>query len=303
MIAVFDHVFSYLKDNDLDATLDRFKRAGFLVDQQRKVRHSCGRLTGFAHLTSSYLEFLSVVDEAEFGCQADFRERLFRSRPQPYGIGAKVENARLVHRTLKQTFPEIPPVVTQAAIGKKKRKPAWTFCQMPPHAFPGAEVFGIQYHHARRARPELRQGPNTIFALGGFAFCSDHREKNLAGWKFTLSKLGRVSTAGSTLRFGAQQVEWISRAEYRRRTGQAYAGVVEEQGGIAIIKLLCADLREVRRSLMAQNFRCVAQRDAKADFAPDPNTGYTFELIQEKPARFMRHLNQGSPPKTRRAGP
>lgn len=70
MITHFDHVYSPLRDNDLDGTLNRFRRAGFLVGEDTR-RHACGRLTGFAHMTGSYLEFLSVIDEEEFQREAN----------------------------------------------------------------------------------------------------------------------------------------------------------------------------------------------------------------------------------------
>jgi hypothetical protein len=112
MLELFDHVFSPLRDNDLDATLARFARAGFLVSP-KKVRHPAGRLSGFVHLTSFYLEFLSVVDEVAFGREAAWDEQYFRAHPRPYGFGPLTSDATALHRTLSRQYPEMPPVVSR----------------------------------------------------------------------------------------------------------------------------------------------------------------------------------------------
>lgn len=290
MIKLFDHVFSPVRDNDLDATLARFERAGFLLNP-KKVRHPCGRLTGFVQLTESYLEFLSVIDEAEFAREATWVDRFFRTNPHPYGIGALTTRARAIHRALSPHFPEMPPVTTRAPVGREK--PAWTFCSMSPRAFAGAFVFALQYHGRRRVKPKLQHGQNTIFALGGFTFCSAEPDRARSTWKRTLERVTRVTASGPKLRHGAQEVEWISFDEYRQRTRHPYRGGHEHFGGIAGIKLLCSDIGKACRRLVGGGFQCVLESQTNAFFEPDPNTGYTFELIQQGPARFLRSLDGG----------
>lgn len=287
MIKLFDHVFSPVRDNDLDATLARFERAGFLINP-KKVRHPCGRLTGFVQLTESYLEFLSVIDEAEFAREATLVDRFFRTNPHPYGIGALTTKARAIHRALSPHFPEMPPVTSRAPVGREK--PAWTFCSMSPRAFSGAFVFALQYHGRRRVKPKLQHGQNTIFALGGFTFCSTEPERAQSTWKRTLERVARVTATEAKLRHGVQEVEWISLDEYRQRTRQPYRGGPEHLGSIAGIKLLCADIAEACRWLAGGGFQCVSKSETTAFFEPDPNTGYTFELFQQNPARFLSSL-------------
>jgi hypothetical protein len=86
MITHLDHVYSHLKDNDLEKTLAKYERAGFIANQT-KMRHPNGHLNGFVTLTGTYLEFISIVDEADFSKNADSTERALREDPHPYGIG------------------------------------------------------------------------------------------------------------------------------------------------------------------------------------------------------------------------
>ena len=74
MITHLDHIYSYLKDNNLDDALARFERAGFLP-MPDKVRHSLGMLNRFISLTGSYLEFVSIVDDADFQKNAGRRQQ------------------------------------------------------------------------------------------------------------------------------------------------------------------------------------------------------------------------------------
>ena len=302
MITHFDHVYSPLRDNDLDATLARFKRAGFLVGDS-KARHACGRLTGFAHMTGSYLEFLSVIDEAEFNREAAVEDRIFRHFPRPYGIGARTSSARTVHRRIKRLHPDTPSLMTRSRIESRDTRPVWTFCLMSRGAFPGANLFAIQYHSRRRDALTIRQGPNTIFALGGFVFCSAHVRADRAAWENSLRAVGRVVARGSHLECAGQQLEWISFSEYRRLMGRPYQSTPFASGGIAVVKLFCANLRDSRRYLVSENFTCVRAAGDSALFAPDFNTGYAFELIQSDPSAFLQSMRGVQPTKRRDAKP
>lgn len=203
MFTHFDHTFAPLRDNNLDATLARFERAGFLLIP-KKVRHPAGRLSGFVQLTSSYLEFLSVVDEGAFAREATSEERYFRAHPRPYGFGALMSDAVSLHRTLSRQFPEMPPVVIRAPVGGEEL--AWSFCLPPPRAFPGAFVFALQYHGNRPGLPLQAQcGPNTIFALGGFVLCSPEPAAAIKTWRSSLREIARLRAHGSRLRLNGMQ--------------------------------------------------------------------------------------------------
>jgi hypothetical protein len=293
MFTHFDHTFSPLRDNNLDATLARFERAGFLVIP-KKVRHPAGRLSGFVQLTSSYLEFLSVVDERAFAREATWEERYFRAHPRPYGFGALTSDAVSLHRTLSRQFAEMPPVVSRASVGGEE--PAWSFCLPPPRAFPGAFVFALQYHGSRQGVPPQAQcGPNTIFALGGFVLCSSEPAAAIKTWRSTLREIARLRAVGPRLRLsGMQDLEWISPTEYRRRFGAVFQRSPGRFGDIAAVKLLCTNVDEACRRLAGEDFKCVRQTRASASFAPDSNTGFTFELIRSQPAKFLRALTDRS---------
>jgi len=285
MFTLFDHVFSPLRDNDLDATLARFARAGFLVSP-KKVRHPAGRLSGFVHLTSSYLEFLSVVDEGAFAREATWDEQYFRAHPRPYGFGARTSDAASLHRTLSRQYPEMAPVVSRAPVGGEE--PGWSFCLPPPRAFPGAFVFALQYHGSRQGvRPQTQWGPNTIFGLGGLVFCSSGRAAAIKTWRNSLRKITRLRAVGTCLRSRMQDLQWIAPAEYRRRFGVVFQRGPGRFGDIAAVKLLCTDVDEACLRLTGEHFKCVRQTKARAFFAPDSNTGFTFELIRSRPAKFV----------------
>lgn len=290
MLTLFDHVFSPLKDNHLDAALRRFERAGFIVDAD-KARHRCGRLTGFVRLTGTYLELLSVVDEAEFQRDAMRVDRIFRQDPQPYGVGAIAAEPNEIYRRLHPIHPEMAAPAVHFAVGDETRRPRWTMGMMPRKAFPGTNVFTIKYHERSPDAFRLRQGPNTIFALGGFVFCTARAAEHRAAWRTTLELVGqnRPEERGTTLRVGGQEIEWRSPDDYRQIFGRPYNRMYEDLGAIAAVKLLCTDLVTAQRSLTAAGFELAQACAGRAYFHRDANTGFTFELSEADPSEFLHH--------------
>ena len=284
MISHVDHVYSYLRDNDLDETLQRFQRAGFLIGAT-KARHSCGRLTGFAHMTASYLEFLSVTDEGTFRREASLDDRYFRLNPRPFGAGMRTMNARALHRSLRGKWTDLPAVIETCVPGSSPRTLGLTICLMPRTVFPGITLFAVQYHLRKKESGEVRFGPNTIFALCGLVFCTDDIPNEVSRWRRNLSVFCGARRSKSIVAIGAQKLEWISPAEYRHRHGVEFQGNPLGGDGIAVVQLACLDLSSACRFLEAEGFRRVGGTARKARFAPDANTGYTFEVVQKHPRR------------------
>lgn len=290
MISVFDHVLSPLKDNDLAGNLRRFEQAGFVVPPDQ-IRHRCGRLTGFARMTGTYLEFMSVVDEDEFRRDAAQADRVLRQDPHPYGVGSVASDPHEVYRRLRPDHPKMLPPATHAAVGDSSRRPRWTIVMLPRPALPGTNLSAIRYHERRPDAFRLRQGPNTVFALGGFVFCTSRGDEHRAAWRTTLARIAHppIQERGAVLHVGAQQVEWISPEDYWALYGAAFNRMYEDFGALAAVKLLCTDLEVARDSLVRAGFRAVRTSD-RVLFHRDANTGFAFELLRADPDEFI-HLH------------
>lgn len=292
MITRFDHVYSYLKDNDLDACYARFSRAGFLMDE-RRMRHPKGHLTGFVEMTGTYLEFLSVVDEQEFEREADPENRIFRSNPQPFGIGAVCTDPQLIFDRLAPIYPELKKPYSRGEQGKPEGPVLWTFCPLPHQATPGADVFPLMYHRRQGKKYELKVGPNTIFALGGVWLCSDSIEGRMDVWKRTLKPVTQdFRRLGRDIEFGAQKLSWISEAEYKTNFKDAWTSRSNEVGDICAVRLLAKDLSVAQKFLEKEGFAFLRDGEDQLITAKDANTGYAFVIERSDSEIFLTELNR-----------
>ena len=294
MISYFDHVYSHLRGNDLDAQLERMKRAGFEL-AEGKVRHRAGMLNGFVRMTGTYLEFISIVDEAEFEREAKTEDRIFRKAPKPSGIGAVSSNLDEVHRRLSSRFPDLKKPYISGKKDDPESKPVWRFCPFPFSLTPGANVFPLEYLNSKGKPVTLKQGANSIFGVTGFLFCSDHVDARVSKWQEVLEPVTReFSREGNTIRFGAQQLKWITPEEYEQRFERPWQRFLESPcGEIAAVLLGVEDLDRARDYLSREGF-FLRGDDNQAWTLYDDATGFTFVLERGDPGLFLQQLNERS---------
>lgn len=293
MIERFDHTYTYIRSNDLDATLQRFGRAGFMPLAEKR-RHPGGLLTGFLTLTGTYLEFLSVVDEDEFQREAEEDDKIFRKSPRPFGIGAVTSAPENIYSSLKGRYPSIEKPYSRGEAAKPDGPILWTFCGIPEAATPGAHIFSLKYHRSRAGRYAFKKGPNGIFAVGGFIFCANDPAASANKWAETLKLITEdLQVNGNHLRLGFQRLEWIGPTQYRERFGETWTEQEGSTKGICAVILLAEDLKTAGAHLAKEAFHVMPGSDPLGfDVRRDEETGYAFRIDQGVPQTVLDRLPQ-----------
>ena len=294
MITHLDHVYSYLRDNHLDNTLARAERAGFRI-APNKMRHPAGHFNGFTEMTGSYLEFISVVDEAEFDKEATGDDRLFRAEPGPFSSGAVCLDPLQLFLQLKPRYPTLKPPYSRGETGQVDAVIRWTFCPLPVECTPGCDVFPLKYH-SRTGKPyDLKVGKNSIYGMTGLVLCTDSVDKDMDSWEKTLSPVtSGFRREANEIQFGVQKLTWITPAEYQDRFGAPWLKRSSPCGSVAAVKLGAASIDTARSFLEPEGFRVAQGNIETATVAKDRNTGFAFMLERGDPEAFLIGLNQMS---------
>jgi len=292
MITHLDHIYSYLNGNNLDGTLARFEKAGFLISPN-KMRHAEGMLTGFVSFTGTYLEFISIVDEAEFAKEASEESKLLRLAPHPYGIGAVCLDPDLIYNKLSPIYPQFkPPYSTGSA--DKPEDIIWTFSPFPSAASLGAYLFALKYHKRLTPEFEEKKGPNSIFGIAGVYFCADDPEARADLWEKTLQSVTQdFKRANSEISFGCQKLRWMGCPERERIFGDQGWDQRKFLGAeICGVRLLAESLTAARRHLEQGGFQVRHSPDLNALITTDPNSAFTLVIEEGVSAQFCSALNR-----------
>lgn len=290
MISHFDHTYAFLADNNLEATLARFERAGFSLWPER-VKHAAGIETGFVAFSNCFLEFTTVFDEAAFAKDATEAEKQTRSNPRIIGVGAVASDPLSVEKKIRAFFPSMKKTYVRYA-DDNPTEAVWTYCPMPIEANPGIHVFAYRAHRRHDKPTELRMGPNTIFGLTGLVFCSPEGELRRNTWaKYYRALLPGFAETSTGFRTKSQTFEWISPSQYEEIFGEPWH---QKQGlyyDTAAVKLGAQDPVKVAAMLENEGFKCrwikpgiqfVTQRDS--------NTGNAFLIERDNAENFVAHL-------------
>lgn len=291
MITHFDHINSFLKSNRLQETIDRFKRAGFL-DRGHTVRHPAGNLNGFVQLTFGDLEFISIVDEDEFEREASVEDKYFRKVGRPTSIGAVFHQPDQTYLELNKFIPDLTPPFSR---GRKDAEDptavVWTFLLLPHTAFPGAEIFCVRYHKYIGQTPELRKGPNSIYGITGYVFCSDNIESDIARWLDLLRPISQdVRRVDNSIEMPLQKLKWISPQEYEALYGQPWVKHPYLCGNIAAVILGADDLKQARSMLTNENFGIASESSDLIQFQMDEETRFTLWIESGNSGEFLKKL-------------
>jgi hypothetical protein len=291
MITHLDHVYSHLKDNNLEETLAKFERAGFIANPT-KTRHPNGHLNGFVMLTGTYLEFISVIDEADFLKNADSTDKTLRSDPHPYGIGAVSLDPQLIHERLSPIYPNLKPPYSRGAADSPEDI-RWTFCPLPEEATPGAYVFPLKYHKRNTSKVDETKGANTIFGIGGFYFCAESPSSRMDTWTKTFEHVTpNFKREGNEISFGCQRLRWFSKAEH----AQIFGNVNWDKrkfldAEICGVRLLAESLAVAKPCLEQGGFQVRKSDELNALITTDPNSGYTLVIEEGDSKQFLSSMN------------
>jgi hypothetical protein len=292
MISHFDHIYCHAPNNELERALKKFNLAGFIISP-RKARHPAGHYNGFILLTHSYLELVSIVDEAEFANEADDEEKYFREYPRPFGIGALTVDPDKAYLGIKSLYPDVLPPYSRGEVGVEDPEPLWTFVPIPKESTPGADVFSLKY--LRPAPFEVRSGPNCIYAVGGFYFCTETPEADFQIWSQTLIvSASHLVRHHLELEVGFQKLKWISPQQYKVDFGEDWANAPFHSGKVAAVILYSTNLNTSIDCMQAAGFILSKKSEHEAFFRRDSITGYTL-ILKERPVGDVDFMPLSAP--------
>ena len=254
MITHLDHLYSYLRDNNLETALKRLEAAGF-IRVEKNMRHPAGHLNGFVKMTGTYLEFVSIVDEIEFEKDASPEDRLFRKHPQPFAAGAVCTDPQLIFERLSPIYSSLKPPYSRGETHNADSPILWTFCPLPSEATPGAEVFPLKYHSMSGKPYELTMGANSVFGITGLVLCSDQISERMDVWEKTLRSVSwNFKRTENEIEFGVQRLSWLTPAQYEARFLAPWVKLESKCGEISAIKLGVQSLETAKTCLESVGF-------------------------------------------------
>ena len=247
MISHFDHAFMFAP-HDAATTVAWLQAAGFLANLEDGVQHAGGQLNVFALLTGSYLEFMTIADEAEFQRSSSPVEQLYRQALRPFGVVAFTNDADEVFAKLEPQCAGLAPVA-RSAPADAPETPFWAILKIPEPTVPGVQVSVLQYLFPI-PKASVRCSPNSIYAFGGFWFCSEANEPARVSWLRLLGQLApEVQVNGNICNVGPQQLRWISPAEHEALLGRVWVPPPSSIGAICALRLLCESKATVEQWL------------------------------------------------------
>lgn len=285
MISHFDHAFTFARGGDLDGALDRLRAAGFVIDEQR-TRHPGGKLSGFMDFTGTYLELISVVDEAEFAREATAEEVVRRARARPFGVAAATRDISRVHALLGAELPGLPPIERRAVYGDEGGPPGWAMIRPPREATPGAEVLIIEYLRRGAQPTPVVEGDNAIFAVGGLHFCAARPGGAASRWARTFAPaMPGLTAQGAVIAAGPQRLRWLSPGEHEDLFGEPPLEADVLEGSLCGIRLLTSSIAISRAALERAGIGVVQAGEAWFSTRRDPDSGYAFVVEEENGRR------------------
>ncbi|WP_445374349.1 TauD/TfdA family dioxygenase [Photorhabdus tasmaniensis] len=251
------------------------------LTSQSSLRHKGGKDSVFVHFTGSYLELIEIVDSHEFeACCTEAEQRASRFG-YPYALvaaTAEVLSCAEILKDLLQDVSDVRYIVPQLTGWVE---PAWVVLDVPDTETPGCTLQIIQYLLRQKAWAEATCGPNGIYGIGGFYFCTHTPVEDAKCWYRLLSSIGSCSEQNKrTVLIGRQQLHWISPAQFQWSFGVELN--LDESGGarLGAVKLFTSDIKVSLRSLQDAGF--IVKRSEPHSFHTcfDLDLGYAFHVEQ-----------------------
>lgn len=289
MTPILNHVISFANVPDIDSYLERYKKAGFVVDE-KTVRHEPGNRNGFVYFGPEYIEFFWIEDKKAFNKKAKAYAKEFSKKPRPFGIAFDSQSAETFHNASLHAGFRLKSVRHKAMSGATDTLPWWAFQDVPLRYLPGAWTFILTYLRRDYAKPRTaRIGKNTIYGISGITFITAMPHRRALQWqKFLGAKEGRVEKTrlGSQYVHGPHVLEWVSPKKYSEAYGAIQSPITSKKfknmQEIALIHLVASDARKARMMLQKNGFK--TEGDGSGFFIkPDLRDGFAFHVSQEKP--------------------
>ncbi|WP_448511800.1 VOC family protein [Photorhabdus laumondii] len=280
MIALIDHCYGILSAGNRKRAVSRLEQAGFLIGQS-SLRHKGGKDSIFVHFTGSYLELIEVVDSREFeACCTEWEQRAYRFG-YPYALVAATADVQSCAEVLEGLLPNASNVRYIVPQLKGWEEPAWAVLDVPDTETSGCTLQIIQYLLRQKAWAEVTCGPNGIYGIGGFYFCTHTPIEDARCWYRLLFSMDSCSEQNKqTVLIGQQQLHWLSPAEFQLCFGVELN--LDESGGarLGAIKLLTSDVKGSLRSLQNAGFIVESSEPHSFRTCFDIDLGYAFHVEQ-----------------------
>lgn len=180
-----DHVLTYLRAETLDEASARWRRGGFLVDDERSVASAPGIATGFIRFGHEYLELLAVTDDAAFRAASPAMPAnpAVRAAARPFALAFDHDDAHffttsLVARGFDRPAPRWLPYPWDADHG----------IAILDEIVPGVAVFACSYANPKRQRPPVPSAtcpipPNRIRRWSGAVMVTASPHAQAEAWR------------------------------------------------------------------------------------------------------------------------
>lgn len=298
MTPILNHIISFARAPTIDAYLERYSRAGFVVDK-RTIRHEPGKRNGFVHFGPEYLEFFWVEDAKRFNAQAPSYFKEFRTKPRPFGIALDSRDVDAFHRFAARTGFKLPQVWSKPMSGSVDTEPWWAFQDVPLRYLPGAWTFILTYLRRDWKKPlRVRVGRNTIYGLTGVTFITPKPYERAAQWQRFIGEKGRKAEKtnfGAQLVHGPHRLEWMTPTTYVKKYGAVRSPVTSQKfktmQEIALVHLVARYVKKARSMVEQSGFKTASH--AQGFFIkPDARDGFAFLVSEQKPAVWAKGRSQ-----------
>ncbi len=285
-----NHIISFADVPNIDRYLERYKKAGFVVDQNT-VRHAPGKRNGFVNFGPDYIEFCWVENQSEFNKKETASHKFFQRNPRPFGVAWESKNVDAFHKKAVKLGFKLKPTWSKTMKEANDSNPWWTFQDIPQKYLPGAWSFMLTYVRRDWTRPyTVSIGKNTIYGLTGMTFITQRPQKRAATWQ---KLLGGKLEKPTRLILGPHFLEWLTPAEYRNVHGAIKSPLQKRftnMQEIALIHLVAKDIHKARSMLVRNSFRV---QDGKNGFSiiPDKRDGFAFHVMQMDPKKWAKTRN------------
>lgn len=243
-----DHLMTYTNARSIDELLEGYRRAGF-GPNPHTPRHEPGLRNGIVPLGPEYLELCWVEDPEAFK-RGDPQGDELTEDPRVCGVGFVCEDVQALHDRWTARGLSLPAPWSKGEAGSAAG-PAWTFQEIPGALLPGASCFALSYHRPRP--PEIRPGPNTIYALEGVSLVSHVPVRRTLAWRDLLAPESEPEPVGDAYRVqvGPHFFQWMSPAEFERRFQRPWRPAKHPVGELGVVHVLAHELAAARRCFEA----------------------------------------------------
>lgn len=279
-----DHVLTFTSVKRVEASLERYQLAGFVVSDHI-ARWEPGLRNGFVNLWPEYLELLCIDDSDSFANDAPDALRNAASQHRPFGLGFYSDDTVALHKQWAAKGRQITaPEMLRLATTSPDSPP--DFCEMPVPELEGADCFVLtSYFPDAAMRRFMDVAPNTVFGLAGVTLVTERPDLRCRDWAALLDVEALVESPDEAfLHLGLHRFRWISEKQHESQ----YCFPWDSSGSeIAVLHLLAEDASLVSRMMSDAGWTVITSRSG-CTTAHHPEDGFVFTVEEHRASDWQR---------------